>query len=157
MGKAIAKIKLAPGNVAWYDPLSNVYLTLTSPEAFIYDDDNISNVKNGIRHNCILLKEGNLPSLSNTLNKDYVPLVEKEHIQIEIKDIKTEDIVPLIEKENFKETKTEEVKNKNILKGKKKTKNSINQKNSEDIENNNKNKTVESIVSENSSNKDKKE
>ena len=27
MKKAIAKIKLAPGNVSWYDSLNNIYLT----------------------------------------------------------------------------------------------------------------------------------
>lgn len=146
MRKAIAKIKLAPGNVAWYDPLSNVYLTLTSPEAFIYDDDNIYNIKNGIRHNCVLLKEGILPSLSNTSNEDYTPLVEKEEIQVEVKNIKDEDIIPLVEKEEpINEIKIEEVKAKNILKGKKKTKDNIKQKNSE------------ITIPENSSDKDKKE
>lgn len=185
MRKAIAKIRLAPGNVAWYDPLSNVYLTLTSPEAFIYDDDNISNVKNGIRHNCIILKEGILPSLSNDLQNDIIPLDEElrseikevvEEVKIEIKNIKDEDIIPLVEKEEPKnevenikdknviplvekeEVKIEEIKNEKILKGKKKAKNSINQKNSETITNyNKKDKANELIVLENLSDKDKKE
>lgn len=168
MRKAIAKIRLAPGNVAWYDPLSNVYLTLTSPEAYIYDDDDISSVKNGIRHNCIILKEGKIPSLSSPSNENYTPLVEKEEVKIEVKNIKNEEIIPLVEKEEIKneditplvekEESTNEVKNKNIIKGKKKAKNSANKKNSETIINHNKkDKTSELIVLENSSNKDKKE
>lgn len=160
MRKAIAKIKLAPGNVAWYDPLSNVYLTLTSPEAFIYDDDNISSVKNGIRHNCIILKEGNLPSLSSFSKKEIVPLIEKEEIKVNAKDIKPKEIIPLVKKEEIKtkEIQNEEVKDKGVLKGKKKAKDSINQKNSETIEKyNKKNKADKSTVLENSSNKDKKE
>lgn len=180
MRKAIAKIRLAPGNVAWYDPLSNVYLTLTSPEAFIYDDDNISSVKNGIRHNCIILKEGILPSLSNDMQNDIIPLDEElqseikeviEEVKIEIKNIKDEDIIPLVEKEESKNevedikdknivplVEKEDVKNEKILKGKKKAKNSINKKNSETIVNyNKKDKANELMVLENLSDKDNKE
>ena len=32
MKRAIAKIRLAPGNAGWFDPLTNIYLTLSEKE-----------------------------------------------------------------------------------------------------------------------------
>ena len=62
MKRAIAKIKLAPGNAGWFDPLTNIYLTLSKKECFVYNDQDVSNIRKAIKQNKLVLKEGRLPS-----------------------------------------------------------------------------------------------
>lgn len=62
MTQPIAKIKLAPGNVGWYDSLTNIVLTKASPEAFVYPNKNTINIKQAIKEGKVLLKEGSLSS-----------------------------------------------------------------------------------------------
>ena len=114
MKKAIAKIKLAPGNVSWYDSLNNIYLTVgKTTEALVYEDSDLTNIKKGLRYNYITLREGTLPSL-NTDIKEKVPVVKsktkKESPKKEVKQDKViEDIVePIVEVESTKVEKTKE-------------------------------------------------
>lgn len=74
MAQPIAKIKLAPGNVGFYDSLTGVRLTKASPEAIIYSGKNVSNIKKAIQEGKISLKEG---SLSSCLNQH---IYKKENI-----------------------------------------------------------------------------
>ena len=62
MKRAIAKIRLAPGNAGWFDPLTNIYLTLSKKECFVYNDQDISNIRKAVKENKLVLKEGKLPS-----------------------------------------------------------------------------------------------
>lgn len=80
MRKAVAKIKLSPGNVAWYDPLTNIYLTLKSPEAFVYEGDDLTNIKKAIKYNCVQLREGSFPS-----QVEEKEVLIKENLKVEPK------------------------------------------------------------------------
>lgn len=134
MGKTIAKIKLAPGNVAWYDPLTSIYLTLTSQEAFVCDNDDLSNIKKGIRHNCILLKEGLIPPLGTTPTEEVAPLKTEEVVQPKARTIEVQAQTLSLDVEDIKVEEVQEIKvedTKKSTKGKKKA--NVNQKKSEAV------------------------
>ena len=63
MAKPIAKIKLAQGNVGFYDSLTNIRLTKAAPEAIVYSESNVANIKKAIKEGKVVLKEGSLSSL----------------------------------------------------------------------------------------------
>ena len=63
MAQPIAKIRLALGNVGFYDSLTGVRLTKADPEGIIYSGKNTSNIKKAIREGKVVLKEGSLSSL----------------------------------------------------------------------------------------------
>ncbi len=81
MKRAIAKIKLAPGNAGWFDPLTNIYLTLSKKECFVYNDQDISNIRKAVKENKLVLKEGRLPS---PVSKDKKEIVEKEPVKKQV-------------------------------------------------------------------------
>lgn len=67
----IAKIKLSPGKVGFYDHLSNIHLTLGSPTAYVPSGTNCA----ALRRN---LKAGLIELLEGTLGEDIAPFkVEK--------------------------------------------------------------------------------
>lgn len=103
MKRAIAKIKLAPGNAGWYDPLTNIYLTLSKKECFVYNDQDITNVRKAIKQNKLVLKEGRLPS---PVFKQRKEIIEDEPV----KQIKSKKQDKVIEKVEVIEEK-EEVRN----------------------------------------------
>ena len=63
MAKPIAKIRLAQGNVGFYDSLTNIRLTKAAPEAIVYSENNVANIKKAIKEGKVVLKEGSLSSL----------------------------------------------------------------------------------------------
>lgn len=65
MSKMIAQIKLAPGEVGFYDPLTLIYLTSVSPYRNIYSHMNIKTIRNAIKSGRLLLISGSLePEIS---------------------------------------------------------------------------------------------
>lgn len=56
----IAKIKLAPGKVGFYDHLSNIHLTLGSPTAYVPSGTNCAALRRNLRAGLIELLEGSL-------------------------------------------------------------------------------------------------
>ena len=65
MANLIARVKLAPGEIGYYDQLSNVHLTLSNPIGEVYDDCNYSRIKKAIANNQLILIEGTLaPTIS---------------------------------------------------------------------------------------------
>lgn len=56
----IAKIKLAPGRVGFYDPLSRIHLTLGSPYAYVKSGTNCSALRRNVRNGLITIEEGTL-------------------------------------------------------------------------------------------------
>lgn len=56
----IAKIKLSPGNAGWYDPLTNIHLTIAHPIGEVKAGMNTSNIKNGLAFRTIELIQGSL-------------------------------------------------------------------------------------------------
>lgn len=93
MAQPIAKIRLALGNVGFYDSLTGVRLTKADPEGTIYSGKNTANIKKAIREGKVVLKEGSLSSLQ------VEPVLKRE---IEIDEPPKTNIA-----KNFKATKKE--------------------------------------------------
>lgn len=60
MSKRIATIKLAPGNVGFFDELTRIHLTLSSPMAEVFEGMNTTNLKKGVRYKTIEVIDGSL-------------------------------------------------------------------------------------------------
>ena len=60
MRAPIAKIRISAGNPGWYDPLTNIHLTITRPEAFVYEGQNVTNIKNAVAYKLVSVIEGEL-------------------------------------------------------------------------------------------------
>ena len=93
MKRAIAKIRLAPGNAGWYDPLTNIYLTLSKKECFVYNDQDITNIRKAIKQNKLVLKEGRLPSPASKQRKE---IIEDEPVK-QVKPKKQDKVIEKVE------------------------------------------------------------
>lgn len=60
MRTPIAEVMLAIGNVGWFDPLTNIHLTLKNPLGHVFAGQNMENVERGIRFGTIILTAGSL-------------------------------------------------------------------------------------------------
>lgn len=126
MKRAIAKIKLAPGNAGWFDPLTNIYLTLSKKECFVYNDQDVSNIRKAIKQNKLVLKEGRLPSPVSEEKKETVKKsikkqiaqeivkVEKDEVIKQVEVIEEKEIKPLIEEGTIEEVKIEKTPKKKV-------------------------------------------
>lgn len=56
----IATVKLAPGNIGWYDELTGIHITLTRPTAYVYSGSNTTNLINGLKLGKITIQSGSL-------------------------------------------------------------------------------------------------
>ena len=111
MKRAIAKIRLAPGNAGWFDPLTNIYLTLSKKECFVYNDQDISNIRKAVKENKLVLKEGKLPSPVSEDGKKVVKAKPvKKHAKP--KEDKVVEKVEVIEEKEINDTKVERPKKK---------------------------------------------
>ena len=111
MKRAIAKIRLAPGNAGWFDPLTNIYLTLSKKECFVYNDQDISNIRKAVKENKLVLKEGKLPSPVSEDSKEVVKAKPvKKHVKP--KEDKVIEKVEVIEEKEINDTKVERPKKK---------------------------------------------
>lgn len=100
MTQPIAKIKLAPGNVGWYDSLTNIVLTKAKPEAIVYSGKNIINIKKAIKEGKILLQEGSLSSYQNKATEEKERDVKKNIPNKEEKQKEQKDIYKIISSKN---------------------------------------------------------
>ena len=126
MKRAIAKIKLAPGNAGWFDPLTNIYLTLSKKECFVYNDQDVSNIRKAIKQNKLVLKEGRLPSPVSEEKKETVKKSIKKQITQEVVKVKKDEVIkqveviekkeikPFIKEETIEEVKTEKTPKKKV-------------------------------------------
>lgn len=106
MTQPIAKIKLAPGNVGWYDSLTNIVLTKAKPEAIVYSGKNIINIKKAIKEGKVLLQEGSLSSYQNKATEEKKRDVKKDiPKQEEKKQKEQKDIYKIISSKNNSNTK----------------------------------------------------
>ena len=108
MRAPIARIKISAGNPGWYDPLTNTHLTITRPEALIYEGANTTNIKIGISHKLIYVVEGELDYNEVQSN----PVVSEEPVREVIEEPVVEEVkeeVPVVEPEE-KEVVEEEKK-----------------------------------------------
>lgn len=107
MRKPIAKIRIAAGNPGWYDSLTNIHLTIARPTAFVYEGQNVTNVKNAIRHRIVSLIEGDLEPISSKIKETSE--VEEVRDVIETPVVKEEQQQPKKQKVVKEETVKEEV------------------------------------------------
>ena len=116
MRAPIAKIKISAGNPGWYDPLTNIHLTITRPSAFVYEGQNVSNVKKAVAHKLVYVIEGDL----DVVAKEQ-PVAEpvREVIKKSTKTEKTEKVEEVKVEEN--ESVVEEKPKKTTKKKTKKT------------------------------------
>lgn len=85
MSKIIARVRLAPGNVGYYDDLSKIYLTLSRPEANVYDYMNTTRLIKSVQSKTILLVAG---SLNTSLLTSTTLAVSEELVKEPVKEIK---------------------------------------------------------------------
>ena len=147
MRKIIAKIGLTRGQVGFYDPLTNIHLTITKPFADIYQGMNTSRIRASIKSGrlklvsgCldpIELKEDNTTQPKATTDKKVETKQKvketKEEVVVVKEEIKQEKVIE--ETPVITEVKEEtEVKPKTEKKSKKKSKKTEEVKNEDNIE-----------------------
>lgn len=105
MRKPIARLRIAVGNPGWYDSLTNIHLTITKPEALVYEGQNTSNIKLGVAHKLIYIVEGSLDAVKQDV-------LEKDEVKTEPAKTKVEEKKEPVKAESKKE-KDEEVREAN--------------------------------------------
>lgn len=60
MRRPIARIRINAGNPGWYDPLTNIHLTISRPEAMVFEGSNTTNIKKGVAHKLVCVVDGDL-------------------------------------------------------------------------------------------------
>lgn len=112
MRAPIAKLRIAAGNPGWYDPLTNIHLTIARPEAFVYEGSNTTNIKKGVAHRLVYVVEG-------SLNTEEVVIEQEEPVAVkEVREVapqveeKTEEVVAeeIVQAEEAKEAVEEAAK-----------------------------------------------
>lgn len=78
MRMPIAKIRIAAGNPGWYDSLTNIHLTITRPEALVYEGQNVTNIKTAIACKLVSLIEGTLDPIKHEEEPIVVEKVVRE-------------------------------------------------------------------------------
>lgn len=118
MRAPIAKIRIAAGNPGWYDPLTNIHLTITRPDAFVYEGQNVTNIKTAVSFKLVHVVEGELEPIKESpitatekveekkKVREVIAKVEeievKEEPQVPVEEIKKEEEV--VEKKAAKKT-----------------------------------------------------
>lgn len=140
--KVIGKVKLARGEVAFYDEASRIHLTLSNPVAEIYDFTNTAAIKRAIKYRRLVLIEGTLSldtevrkiDRSNKINVEVYekpvkkakeqpakvkeePKVEviKEEPKIEAIEEAVEEVIEVLPKQADKDSSTEVVEEAKVL------------------------------------------
>ena len=121
MRAPIAKIRINAGNPGWYDSLTNIHLTITRPEALVYEGSNTTNIKKAVSFGLVHVTEG-------SLDEESVKTVETKSVKEEIVrevapqvEVKTEEVVTETVEE-VKETIVEETKEEVVVEEKPKAK-----------------------------------
>lgn len=113
MRAPIAKIKISAGNPGWYDPLTNIHLTITRPSAFVYEGQNVSNVKKAVAHKLVHVIEGDLDVVAKEqpvaepvreVIKKSTKTEKAEKIE-KVEEVKVEENEPVVEEKPKKTTK----------------------------------------------------
>ena len=111
MRMPIAKIRIAAGNPGWYDSLTNIHLTITRPEALVYEGQNVTNIKTAIACKLVSLIEGTLDPIKHEEEPIVVEkVVREDKPKVKTKEEKTVQETEVVVKEDAKVvTTTEEV------------------------------------------------
>lgn len=82
MSEVIAIIKLAPGEVGYYDELSKIHLTMSRPKANVYDYMNTSRLLRSVKSKTLMLVAGSLVSSMKEREEVEVKAVKEETVEI---------------------------------------------------------------------------
>ena len=80
----IAKRRISAGNPGWYDPLTNIHLTITRPDAFVYEGQNVTNIKTAVSFKLIHVIEGELEHIKES------PIITTDKVEEEVGEVITE-------------------------------------------------------------------
>ena len=108
MRAPIAKIRISAGNPGWYDPLTNIHLTITRPDAFVYEGQNITNIKTAVSFKLVHVVEGELEPIKESPITATEKVEEKKEVReviakVEEIEVKEEPQVPAEEIEKVEE------------------------------------------------------
>lgn len=79
----IARIRLAPGQVGYFDEYSRIYLSITQPEADIYPGTNLYQIKRSLKSGRLRLIEGSLSGAVKEIKETTVKESKKVEEKIE--------------------------------------------------------------------------
>lgn len=116
MRAPIAKIRISAGNPGWYDPLTNIHLTITRPEAFVYEGQNVTNIKTAVAYKLVSVIEGELEA--KLVETETTPEVQEE-VKVEQEEVR--EVITEEPTEEKVEEVVEEVKEKPAKKTTRKT------------------------------------
>ena len=103
MRAPIAKIRISAGNPGWYDPLTNIHLTITRPDAFVYEGQNVTNIKTAVSFKLVHVIEGELEPIKES------PIITTDKVEEEVGEVITE-VEEIENKEESQVPAEEEVK-----------------------------------------------
>ncbi len=110
MKKITASIKLAPGNRGFFDPITGINLNLSNSIGYIYEDDDIANIRKAIREGKILIVGGQLPPAINIKSIQKEKKVIKKKEEIKPVEVKKEEAKKFKKQKEIKSTKKIEKK-----------------------------------------------
>ena len=101
MRAPIAKIRINAGNPGWYDSLTNIHLTITRPEALVYEGSNTTNIKRAVSFGLVHVTEGSLDEEvkveeSKPVAKEVVREVAPQ-VKVKTEEVATEETVAVEE------------------------------------------------------------
>lgn len=111
----IGKIKMAPGNVGWYDPISRIALTQANPIAEIKSEMNLDTVRRGLLFGTIILLEGTVDeeaivAMQEKTTQQVQTKIEPAKQEVEVESVLEEKIAETVQEEQAIEQKAEEPK-----------------------------------------------
>ena len=107
MRAPIAKIRIAAGNPGWYDPLTNIHLTITRPDAFVYEGQNVTNIKTAVSFKLVHVIEGELEPIKES------PVTTTEKVEEEVREVITE--AEEVEVKEESQTPVEEIEKEEVV------------------------------------------
>jgi len=78
MSTIIGKVRLARGNVGYFDDLTRIYLTLASPEKPVFSGMNTKNLKHAVKTGTLQLVWGTLDATDSVVKEKFAPIVPKQ-------------------------------------------------------------------------------
>ena len=107
MRAPIAKIRISAGNPGWYDPLTNIHLTITRPDAFVYEGQNVTNIKTAVSFKLVHVIEGELEPIKES------PITTTEKVEEEVREVITE--AEEVEVKEKSQTPAEEIEKEEVV------------------------------------------
>lgn len=110
----IAEVKLASGEVGYYDDYSKLYLTINKPYGVIYSGTNLTQIKRSIKSGRLKLISGKLFDTDKKPVVEVKPPVEEDdkkedQVETPVEEVKPEEVAPVENTEVIEEDKKEEI------------------------------------------------